>query len=141
MGDRICQKLSLYLWNNKNSKDMEKQNLINDSILWSGIKEYVTRVGRISARPVVILYYVLKKSEIPKSDKLLIYAAIAYLVLPIDLISAQRLPIIGSLDEVATLSMVLERTTQYITPEMLHDVDVLLDRWFSGDAFFEIVHE
>ena len=120
---------------------MEKQNLINDSILWSGIKEYVTRVGRISARPVVILYYVLKKSEIQKSDKLLIYAAIAYLVLPIDLISAQRLPIIGSLDEVATLSMVLERTTQYITPEMLHDVDVLLDRWFSRDASFEIVHE
>lgn len=118
---------------------MKKQNLINDSILWSRIKDYATRVGRISTRPVVLLYYVLKSPKTPKSDKFLIYSAIVYLVFSIDIISTQRLPIIGWLDEMAALSVAFKRTRKHITPEMEHNVDVLLDKWFPIYSSYEIV--
>lgn len=84
---------------------MKRQNLINDSILWSRIKDYATRVGRVS-----------------------------------DIISSQRLPIIGWLDEVAALSVAFKGIRKHITPEMEHNVDVLLDKWFPIYSSYEIVY-
>lgn len=119
---------------------MKRQNLIEDSILWSRIKDYATRVERVSAKPVALLYYVLKCPKTPKSDKFLIYSAIVYLVFPIDIISSQRLPIISWLDEVAVLFVAFKRTRKHITPGMEHNVDVLLDRWFPIYSSYEIVY-
>ena len=79
---------------------MEKRSVINYSELWEKISEYTRKAGRVSARPVLLLYYVLKSPDTPKSDKLLIVSALSYLVLPIDLISARRLPVIGWIDEI-----------------------------------------
>ena len=119
---------------------MKRQNLINDSIFWSRVKDYATRVGRISARPVVLLYYILKSPKTPKSDKFLIYSAIVYLVFPIDIIFTPRLPIIGWLDEVAALSFAFKKTRKHITPEMEQNVDILLDKWFPIYSSHEIVY-
>ena len=51
---------------------MEKKSIINYSELWEKIGEYTRKAGRVSARPVLLLYYVLKSPDTPKSDKLLI---------------------------------------------------------------------
>ena len=72
-----------------------KKNLIDYELLWEKITDYVKATSRTTARPVLLLYYVLRSPETPSSDKMLIVAALSYLVLPIDLISAKRLPIIG----------------------------------------------
>ena len=75
-----------------------KKNLIDYELLWEKITDYVKATSRTTARPVLLLYYVLRSPETPSSDKMLIVAALSYLVLPIDLISAKRLPIIGWID-------------------------------------------
>lgn len=98
--------------------------------LWNGMKSYATKVGRVAARPVLLLYYVLRSEETPMKDKLTIFGALAYIILPIDLLNAKRLPIIGWIDEVVSLAVVVQRMQKYITPEIEAKADVQLDKWF-----------
>ena len=70
-------------------------SMIEIPSLWDKIKNYSKKVGRVAARPVLLLYYVMKSDATPMKDKLTIFGALAYVVLPVDLLSAKRLPIIG----------------------------------------------
>lgn len=68
-------------------------------------------------------------------------SAIAYVVLPTDLISAKRLPVIGWVDEVVSLSVAYQKVCEHITPEMEYKADVLLDKWFSEYTPYEMRKE
>jgi uncharacterized membrane protein YkvA (DUF1232 family) len=114
----------------KHSIFMTTQTLINYPFLWDKITDYARKAGRAATRPVLSLYYVLKSPATPKSDKLLIISALFYLVLPIDLISTKRLPIIGWIDEVVSITVAYEKVCKHITPEIRAEVENLLDRWF-----------
>ena len=63
---------------------------IDFSVVWDGIKSFARKAGRTAARPVLLLWFVMRSDSTPRKDKLMILAAIAYVVLPIDLISANR---------------------------------------------------
>ena len=118
---------------------MAKNSIINYQELWERIKEYAMKVGRVAVRPVLLLYYVMRSDETPWKDKLTIFGALAYLVFPIDLLDAKRLPIIGWLDEITSLAVAIQRMSKYITPEMEAKVDGILDQWFPVYAEFEEV--
>lgn len=107
-----------------------KRNMIDYELLWEKITDYAKAAGRTTARPVLLLYYVLRSPETPSSDKMLIVAALSYLVLPIDLISAKRLPIIGWIDEAVSLVYAYKKVFRYVTPEIESEVDNILERWF-----------
>lgn len=109
---------------------MAKTSIINYDMLWEKIREYAIKAGRMSTRPLLLLYYVMKSKETPRADKLMLASAIAYVVLPIDLLSAKRLPIIGWIDEVVCLSVAFQKVCKHITPEMERRADELLDKWF-----------
>ena len=109
--------------------EKEKQGIIDYALLRGKMGEYARKIGRVSARPVLLLYYVMKSNDTPKSDKLLIFSTLSYLVLPVDLISAKRLPIIGWMDEAVSLTVAYQKVCKYITPEMEAKVDSLLDKW------------
>ena len=100
------------------------------SILLEQISYWAKKVGRASARPVLLLWFVMTSSNTPKSEKIMLASAIAYVVLPIDLISAKRIPIIGWLDEVVSLTVAYQKVCKYITPDMERSADAILDRWF-----------
>lgn len=103
---------------------------IDYASLWDGMKNYAIKVGRVAARPVLLLYYVMKSEGTPTKDKLTIFGALAYIILPIDLLNAKRLPIIGWIDEVVSLAVAVQRMQKYITPEMEAKADAQLDKWF-----------
>ncbi len=118
---------------------MERTNIINYTILWDRMKEYAMKVGRVAVRPVLLLYYVMRSDATPWKDKLTIFGALAYLILPVDLLDAKRLPIIGWLDEITSLAVAIQRMSKYITPEMEAKADEVLDRWFPEHTSYEIV--
>ena len=109
---------------------MVRTTIINYDALWSRINEFAIKAGRASARPVLLLFYVLKSKDTPKKDKMLILSTLSYIVLPIDILDARRLPIIGWIDEVASLSITFQKVRNNITPEIEQKVDMLLDKWF-----------
>ena len=69
------------------------------------IKDWGKTLGRTSMRPVLSLYYVLKSPDTPLSDKLLVVSALSYLILPVDLISARRFPVLGWIDEITAVTV------------------------------------
>lgn len=109
---------------------MDKQSFINTKVLKDKLHEYTIKVGRISARPLLLLYFIMVSKDTPKSDKLMILSTISYLVFPIDLISAKRLPIIGWIDEAFSLSVAYQKVSKNISPEIERQTDALLDKWF-----------
>lgn len=120
---------------------MGKNGIINYSLLWDKIGEYARKAGRVSARPLVLLYYVMKSPDTPKSDKWMIAGALSYLVLPVDLISARRLPVIGWIDEIISINVAYQKVCKYITPEMERKADLILDKWFPQYTAYEILPE
>ena len=86
-----------------------------------------------------MLFYVLESDDTPWKDKAVIFGSLAYLVLPIDVLNAKRLPIIGWLDEITSLAVAIQRMSKYITPEMEARADIILDRWFPHYDEFEEV--
>ena len=112
----------------KTQYDMNNNN--GYSVLLEQIGSWAKKVGRASTRPVLLLWFVMTSGSTPKSEKIMLASAIAYVVLPIDLISAKRLPIIGWLDEVVSLTVAYQKVCKYITPEMERRADEILDRWF-----------
>ena len=102
---------------------------MDTSILLNNLGHYARRVGRTVGRPAVILYYVLADPATPKKDKYIVYAALAYLLLPIDLISAKRIPILGWADETAAIAFAYKRVKNNVTPDIEKMADELLDKW------------
>lgn len=119
---------------------MNKTSIIDTAVLKEKVQEYAMKVGRISARPVLLLYFIKISKDTPKSDKLLILSTISYLVFPIDLISAKRLPIIGWIDEAFSLSVAYQKVCKNITPEIERKTDELLDKWFPEyTSYIEVI--
>lgn len=58
---------------------------------------------------------------------------IAGFILLIDILDSRRLPIIGWLDEVASLAILVQKMSKYITPEMGIKADEQLDKWFPSE--------
>lgn len=117
-----------------------QEKIINYQLLWEKIAHCAKIIGRISSRPVLLLYYVLRSPETPKSDKILIVSALSYLILPIDLFSVKRLPVIGWIDEIISITYAYQKVRKHITPEIEWKVDSILDRWFS-EVEYEIIRE
>ena len=102
------------------------------NILWKSLAAFSKRVGRSMARTPLLLYYVLKDDKTTTKDKATIYAALAYLVLPVDLISARSHPILGWADEILSIEIVYDRMRKYITPDMLRRAEAQLDKWIPA---------
>ena len=119
---------------------MNKTSIIDTAVLKEKVQEYAMKVERISARPVLLLYFIMISKDTPKSDKLLILSTISYLVFPVDLISAKRLPVIGWMDEAFSLSVAYQKVCKNITPEIERKTDELLDKWFPEyTSYIEVI--
>lgn len=53
---------------NKNIVDMNKPSIIDTAVLKDKLQEYAIKVGRISARPLLLLYFIMVSKDTPKSD-------------------------------------------------------------------------
>lgn len=107
---------------------------IDYASIWDGMKSYAIKVGRVAARPVLLLYYVMRSEETPMKDKLTIFGALAYVILPVDLLNAKRLPLIGWIDEVVSLAVAYNRVKSSITPEIEQQVTNTLNNWFGENT-------
>ena len=65
--------------------------------LWDKIKTFVLRAGRVATKPILTFYHVMRDSETTTLEKALIYGAIAYIVIPADLLPRKVLGFLGVL--------------------------------------------
>lgn len=107
--------------------------------LWDSIRNWSRKAGRAATRPVLLLWYVMRSSETPRKDKWAIFASLAYLVFPIDILDAKRLPVIGWIDEIVSVAVMIQKMAKYITPEMQYKADAILDKWFPEYIRYELI--
>lgn len=107
---------------------------------WNKIKEISKAIGKEATYPFLVLWYVLKSPLTPIKDKLMIIAALSYLFLPIDFISAIRHPLTGHLDELAAIIAAYKKAKRFVTPEMQSEIERVLEKWFPSE-YAEIVEE
>ncbi len=97
--------------------------------LWQYIKQYAIKAGREATRIVLELYYVVKAPTTPVLDKTIIVGALAYQLLPKDLLSREKFGMLGLADNVATLAIAYNRVKHHVTPEFKTQVEDILNRW------------
>ena len=76
---------------------------------WSTLK----KAGGEVVEKALVLYYVMKDPETPKSSKVIITAALAYFILPFDIIP-DFIPLAGFTDDLAALATVMLKTSSEI---------------------------
>lgn len=109
---------------------MNRTTIVNYDALWNRLSEFAKKAGRVTTRPLLILFYVMKSKDTPWKDKMVIFSTLSYIVLPIDILDVRRLPIVGWIDEIASLSITYQKVRDNITPEIEAKADSVLDRWF-----------
>ena len=95
------------------------------------IRPWALKAGRVAARPILQFYYVLRDEKTSTMDRILIYAAIAYTVLPMDLVPRSVFKVLGVLDDGIAVMYVYKKIQANITPEINARVDRTLDEWFG----------
>lgn len=118
-------------------KNIDWRRKIDD--LKDTVRDYSLRVGRIAAKPLLQLWYVLNDAETTTSEKVLIYGAIAYIVMPVSIIPRRLYGLLGIMDEGAALIYVYKKIKSKITPEINDKVEDTLDRWFPDPKYGRVI--
>ena len=105
--------------------------------LMAQIRVYADKVGRIAVKPILTFYYAMQDEKLSTLDRCLIYGAIAYVVIPSDLLPARVLGWLGLIDDAAALTFIYKKLEDKVTPEVLHRVQDTIDEWFGVE--YEVV--
>ena len=109
------------------------------SALMDKLRPWALKAGRVATRPLLQLYYVLDDDNTSTVDRLLIYAAIIYTILPIDLLPSVVYKFLGILDDGLAMLYVYKKIKNKLTPEINAKVDNTLNEWFGVE--YETVEE
>lgn len=99
--------------------------------LMDKLRPWALKAGRVAARPLLQFYYVMDDDNTPTLDRVLIYAAIIYTILPMDLIPRAIYKFLGVLDDGVAMLYVYKKIKDKITPEINKKVDETLNEWFG----------
>ena len=83
-------------------------------------------LGKSVLKPAMLLYYLMKSSDVPLHIKSTIAGALGYLILPLDLIP-DFIPIAGLTDDGVALMTILKMCNDYITPEIKAQAETKLN--------------
>lgn len=95
------------------------------------LRPWALKAGRITTRPLLQFYYVMDDDKTSTLDRMLIYGAIVYTILPMDLLPRAIHKLLGVLDDGMAMLYVYKKIKEKITPEINAKVESTLDEWFG----------
>lgn len=101
------------------------------------LRPWALKAGRVATRPLLQFYYVMDDDNTSTLDRVLIYAAIVYTILPMDFIPSVIYKFLGILDDGVAMLYVYKKIKDKITPEINAKVEETLYEWFGVE--YEIV--
>ena len=99
--------------------------------LMDKLRPWALKAGRVATRPLMQFYYVMDDEATSTLDRVLIYAAIVYTILPIDLVPSVVYKFLGVLDDGFAMIYVYKKIKNRITPEIEAKVEDTLNEWFG----------
>lgn len=110
-------------------KNIDWRGKIN--ALMDKLRPWALKAGRVATRPLLQFYYVMDDDNTSTLDRVLIYAAIFYTILPMDLIPSVIYKFLGVLDDGVAMLYVYKKIKDKITPEINAKVEDTLNEWFG----------
>ena len=95
------------------------------------LRPWALKAGRVATRPILQFYFVMDDDNTSTLDRVLIYAAIIYTILPMDLIPSAIYKFLGILDDGVAMLFVYKKIKDKITPEINAKVEDTLNEWFG----------
>jgi uncharacterized membrane protein YkvA (DUF1232 family) len=89
----------------------------SDSSFWATISRYGAKAGRSLVYSAFALYHVLQSPNCPTKERAIILGALAYLILPIDLIP-DFLPVVGLTDDAVVLATAVTKVAHHIDEDV-----------------------
>ena len=116
-------------------KNVDWRGKIN--ALMDKLRPWALKTGRATTRPLLQFYYVMDDENTSTLDRVLIYAAIIYTILPMDLLPSVIYKFLGILDDGVAMLYVYKKIKDKITPEINAKVEDTLNEWFGVE--YELV--
>ena len=110
-------------------KNIDWRGKIN--ALMDKLRPWALKAGRVATRPLLQFYYVMDDENTSTLDRVLIYAAIIYTILPMDFIPSVIYKFLGILDDGVAMLFVYKKIKDKITPEINAKVEDTLNEWFG----------
>lgn len=101
------------------------------------LRPWVLKAGRVTTRPLLQFYYVMDDDNTSTLDRVLIYAAIIYTIIPMDFLPRSVFKFLGVLDDGVAMLYVYKKIKDKITPEINAKVVDTLNEWFGVE--YELV--
>ena len=101
------------------------------------LRPWALKAGRVATRPLLQFYYVMDDDNTSTLDRVLIYAAIIYTIIPMDFLPRSVFKFLGVLDDGVAMLYVYKKIKNRITPEINAKVDETLNEWFGVE--YELV--
>lgn len=101
--------------------------------LWRKLSRTGRRLGRELAELCLCLHFAARRPETPTWARGTIYAALAYFLLPADLVP-DFLPVTGYSDDIATLALAMSTVSAYVNEEIRELARTTAGRWFGPGA-------
>ena len=111
------------------AKDINLRCEIN--ALMDKLRPWALKVGRTTTRPLLQFYYVMDDDKTSTLDRILIYAAIVYTIIPMDFLPRAVFKVLGVLDDGVAMLYVYKKIKNRITPEINTKVEKTLNGWFG----------
>lgn len=99
--------------------------------LMDRLRPWALKAGRAATKPLLQFYYVMDDEKTSTLDRVTIYAAIIYTILPMDFIPSVIYKFLGVLDDGVAMLYVYKKIKDKITPEINRKVEDTLNEWFG----------
>ncbi len=105
----------------------------DDENFWDKLARYAIRAGREVVEKALWLHYAAQDKQTPAWARTTMYGALAYFILPADLIP-DMIPGVGYSDDLGALAAALTTVAVYITPDVKARAEQQIVRWFGEHA-------
>ena len=109
----------------------EDSGQFSEQSFWQKLKDFATYAGKDVVEKALTLFFAAQRPETPLWAKTVIYSALAYFILPTDVIP-DFIPLSGYADDLGTLVMALGTVTMSITPDVKASAKQTVDSWFGA---------
>lgn len=104
----------------------EAENHYSDEKFWGKVMKYGKQAGKTTVYYSLLLFYVAKSPEVPKSTKMIIVGALSYLIFPLDLIP-DFIPAVGLVDDAGVIAAAVFKVISHIDDDIKNKAKVKMN--------------
>lgn len=106
---------------------------------WDQIVICAKKAGRDATREVLKVFYAITGDTLPIEDRLILLAALTYIIIPGDLIPVRKFGILGIVDDAAILAYIENKLKKCMTPDLNDKVESTLTKWFGNEIVTDTI--